>query len=306
MTTITDYYLLSDKISSSVTFASLSDIHADKEGGAFNNWNKVNEILKHSNYDYMLIPGDLVNDSNFFMDDEFREIFVRQMQNLTNGKYCFVSEGNHDVMTLEQSKWIEGNRKLLLETLKEVPNTVVLDSLDSVNLKDIDGKSNIAIKGLALPYEFYNGLREKDMYFLEYFSRFLRKDDIHFSENTYNILLLHAIKNYLHLTKKKYLALLGNTDLVLGGHYHNGLIPSDMAYKVPGSFGILSPQMEVFPNNVRGMATVDETNFISMGPVNYHVEMPLINDKFGTNVSFIHVVPSKTFDKCQYYRVRKK
>ncbi|MBQ8681401.1 MAG: metallophosphoesterase [Bacilli bacterium] len=306
MITITDYYLLSDKISRALTFASLSDIHADKDGEAFKNWNKVNEVLKHSDYDYMLMPGDLVNDSNYLMDDEFRETFVGQMKGLTNGKYCFVSEGNHDVMTLEQSKWVEGRHKLLLETLKEVPNIVVLDSLEGVNLNDIDGKSNIHIKGLSLPYEFYNGLREKDMYFLEYFSRFLKKDDAHFSENSYNILLLHAIKNYLRLTKKSSLGLLGNTNLVLGGHYHNGLLPSDMAYKVPGRFGFLSPQMEMFPNNVRGMATVNETNFISMGPVNYRVETPLINEKFGTNVSFIHIVPSKTFDKCQYYRVRRK
>lgn len=302
MITIFEYYIKSNKIPKEVTFAALSDLHIDLNDTSLEHLDIITRLLKQSDYDYTLIPGDLINDSNYLKDNKFYEKFTSKILDLTNNKLCFITEGNHDIMTMTENGWRGDSTTLLKDSLNRISNIVYLDKLDNYRLIE----SNINISGVSLPFSFYEVEKEKDSCFLEYLEKIKNKNqEILNNDYSYNILLLHAVKNYLELSKKN-INILSNIDFILGGHYHYGLIPSFITNVVTGHHGLISPQMELFPKHVRGIEQIDNTKFISMAPVNYRVENPIINKLFGTNLNFIHLIPEKNWNKSSDYYCKKR
>lgn len=247
----------------------------------------------------MLISGDLINDTNDFTNDEFCAAFIATMTELVNNRFCFVTKGNHDIMTLCNSRFVEGNICVLNEILMQIPNTILLDNFEKVNLSNFDNRDNVSISGASLPYSFYEEYGEND----EYFWNNLLSNSINFEDESYNIFLLHAIKNFLNSTDNKMLL---QIDFVLGGHYHNRFIPSIVDSMFSGNNGIISPQREILPSNVRGINEIDDTYFLSLGPVNYRIENRFINRLFGTNISFVHIIPTKNWDRLENYYYKKR
>lgn len=57
-------------------------------------------------------------------------------------------------------------------------------------------------------------------------------------------------------------------DLVLSGHYHNGCIPTYFDRIFPTNRGLISPYLELFPNNARGIKQINQqTTGIIYSPI---------------------------------------
>lgn len=261
----------------------VSDLHLTMDAG-FKNLDKIitSKYIDYDALDYVVIPGDLINDSNELENYEFRKKFLNKMTKLTQDKTTIVSYGNHDQMTKLGSideKWIAGDRKLLEDALKELPNIkIVKNGQKAVETKEID------FAGFSPLYSYYEGLHEdKKEYEKNFFANY--KEDL-FSEDKFNIYLTHEPQSIIRLSKERGYCLQPNTDIVLSGHMHNGLLPNTF-HKFAKNRGLISPQMQLFPEFAQGEFQVENTKFIINGPVNTRIETPQVNDLYGANASVL-------------------
>ena len=147
--------------------------------------------------------------------------------------------------------------------------------------------------GTSLPFDFY--VKDKESYesFVNYLSKMEQKNC--YDYDSYNILMLHALKNFINLSRDN-VGILYDIDLALGGHYHNGCIPNGISSIFSGNGGILSPQKNLFPNDVRGLVKVDNVSIYMGGYVNFRVENKNLNRIVGNpSVAFFHLYPSEKY-----------
>ena len=102
-----------------------------------------------------------------------------------------------------------------------------------------------------------------------------------FDDKTYNILLTHSSSPLLESLEDGKLHTLENTDLVLSGHMHNGVIPFAKTY------GLISPQSKLFPKYTHGDMECYGTLFVINGAVNPILTFPVINNILGPSVNII-------------------
>ena len=75
-------------------------------------------------------------------------------------------------------------------------------------------------------------------------------------------------------------------NLILSGHTHGGMVPSF----IKGNNGIISPERELFPKNVRGKIDLDNNSIIiSTGVIKLSKKskISILNDIYGTNINEI-------------------
>ena len=102
-----------------------------------------------------------------------------------------------------------------------------------------------------------------------------------FDNKTYNILLTHSSSPLLESLEDGKLHTLENTDLVVSGHMHNGVIPFTKTY------GLISPQSKFFPKYAHGDIECYSTLFVINGPVNPILSFPVVNNILGPSVNII-------------------
>lgn len=107
-----------------------------------------------------------------------------------------------------------------------------------------------------------------------------------FNQNKFNIFLTHEPHSIINLSLENNKCIQLYTDLVVSGHMHNGLLPNFL-HPYCGTKGIISPQMELFPEYAQGEVKVGDTDFIINGPVNARIETPLINRIYGPSATII-------------------
>ena len=105
-------------------------------------------------------------------------------------------------------------------------------------------------------------------------------------------MLTHEPQSIIKLSKEKGCCIQENTDLVISGHMHNGLLPV-FVHKIIKNTGLISPQMEFFPTYAQGEYTIDSTDFIINGAINTRVETPIINNIYGPSATILTINPSR-------------
>ena len=117
------------------------------------------------------------------------------------------------------------------------------------NKKYSDGE--IAFYGYTLPYDYYNNPNG-----FEYEGELIRDFQANMpsiEEGTYNILLCHSPMRILNDDVINGIPSLKNTDIVLSGHMHNGMLFDFMDKMIKGHKGLIAPNKSLFPDNTRGI-----------------------------------------------------
>ena len=304
MTTIVECYLETDKLSDDRTIVSISDLHITKNGDRYiglKNILRLIQTLDKIDFDYLLVPGDIINDTKDLEDVRFCNNLSYALKELMHDKLSFFSLGNHDLMTKGINGWEKGNVNLLKEILNDLPNAILLDGFDSFSLNDDIllekgiSKANINIVGVSMPFEYYERDKEGDLSFWNYWNNSKAMRGTKYTtldKNSYNILMLHSLRNYIEMSRTCGYNIYPNVDFAVGGHYHNGAIPNWLCPFVKGDSGVISPQMEFFPETVRGLEKVNDMYAHMGGYTNFRVENPMVNSLMGGPYIFIlHLFP---------------
>lgn len=272
------------KIPCDITFLIISDIHRDKTRGK-ENLMKIKKLVNLDEIDSIIIPGDIVNDVNDLKDQEFKNTIQEELLSITTYKPTFVSLGNHDQMThSEEGIWIPGQTELLKETLQEIPNFHLIENGQKCDMNYLN------ISACSPNFDYYEDKEKKksERESTEDYQTIFNQtyDEKLFSDSKYNIFLTHEPQSIIKLSKKARTCIQPNTDLVISGHMHNGLLPNIMQ-PFMANRGLISPQMQLFPEFAQGTYQLKDTTFLINGPVNTRIETPLINNIYGPNASVV-------------------
>lgn len=282
MGTIKKIEIYSEKILKDRKILLISDIHKEK-GHSEKHLNLIKEKLAKgfSDIDFIVIPGDIVNDANDLKDLSFKSQLREELTEFLSGKKAIVSVGNHDQMTLSSSnRWESSSPELIYEGLEEIPNMRILRNGENI----LDGE--ISFSAFSPNVRYYTERKENiDDYKKAFFE--IYNEEL-FSQQNYNIFLTHEPQSIIKLSKMNKECIQPYTDLVVSGHMHNGLLPN-MFHRFCKNRGILSPQFELFPEFAQGTYKIDNTDFVINGAVNTRVEMPFINDLYGYNATVIDI-----------------
>lgn len=302
MAHVVECYVKSSKVDEERTLVSVSDFHLgfyNNRCVGFENFENLVMALEKVSFDYLMVPGDMVNDVGDLENDLFCDYFVRAMKELSQGKLSFFTYGNHELMTMGEDGWQAANPSRLNDVLSDLSNVVLLDGLNHFSLRDESllergfPMANINIIGASMPFEHYERDKEEDLSFFKYLNRARMFGAKRYVEpESYNILMLHVLQNFIKLSRASGESFVPGIDFAVGGHYHNGMIPNWLSSAIPGNSGLLSPQMEYFPEDVRGIEEVAGVLVHMGGFTNFRVESPLLNKLAGEPYIFVlHVQP---------------
>lgn len=272
----------SKKIPYDIKFLVISDIHRNKTQGK-ENLMKIKDLINIDEIDSIIIPGDIVNDVNDLKDKEFKNTLQEELLSITNYKPTFVSLGNHDQMTHSQEgKWIPGQIKLLKNALEEIPNFRLIENGKNQKINFLN------IAACSPDFNYYENKDKTKRENIEEYQKIFNQtyNEKLFSDDTYNIFLTHEPQSIIKLSKENKKCIQPNTDLVISGHMHNGILPNFMQ-PLMANRGLISPQMQLFPEYAQGVYQLQDTTFLINGPVNTRIETPLINNLYGPNASVV-------------------
>lgn len=215
---ITSYEYQTDKITQSVNFAVVADLHAHVYG-------RDNDILiqkiKEQKPDMILVPGDMIV-SRY---PETYETAYQALKKLTEIAPVYFSNGNHEsrvskVPVMQTEAFLEYEnrvRKLGVHILNNASEEVILHG----------GK--FCISGLEIPLECYGKGSYEPL--PEHFIRDVLGDA---KQDSVQILMAHN-----PMFAKEYAE--WGADVSVCGHTHGGLV------RIPGIGSVISPQFELFP-----------------------------------------------------------
>ena len=271
-----------DKILTDKYLLVVSDIHKTKDLDKDNLslFNKQLKRIKHQ-IDYILIVGDIINDTEDLLDVEFQNRFRKEMVEFLKDYKTIISLGNHDESTKvdkNKDKYKQGNPTILKE---------ILDSMDNVYLLDNNTtyEDDISFASFNPNLDYYIKYYGEKSEFLRQFKEY---KTVKFNENTFNILLCHDPESIIKLSKLENTCIEPNTDIVVSGHMHNGFLPPMLNFIVKNR-GIISPTKSYFPKYAHGEVDIDTTKFIINGAINSRVENPIINYLYGPNATMIEL-----------------
>ena len=289
MAHITNVNINTDKIDRDRRILSLSDFHLTEDKG-FEHLKEIKSKTDMTKISHIVMPGDIINDVNELKDNKFRNKVLQALSDFADDKHVFLSAGNHDQMTLNNKKWQRGDYSLLQETIKQLPKFHLLKNGERITVNDI------TYSAFSPDYSYYED-EDKERKDLEaesdYEEAFMKNYNANlFDNNTFNILLTHEPQSIIKLSTKKGSCIQDNTDLVLSGHMHDGMLPHFFK-RFCGNIGIISPQMQLLPKYAHGTVEVGDTTFVINGPVNARVESALINEIYGSNATVVDLVKTK-------------
>lgn len=215
---ITSYEYQTDKITQSVNFAVVADLHAHVYG-------RDNDILiqkiKEQKPDMILVPGDMIV-SRY---PETYETAYQAVKKLTEIAPVYFSNGNHEsrvskVPVMQTEAFLEYEnrvRKLGVHILNNASEEVILHG----------GK--FCISGLEIPLECYGKGSYEPL--PEHFIQEALGDA---KQDSVQILMAHN-----PMFAKEYAE--WGADVSVCGHTHGGLV------RIPGIGSVISPQFELFP-----------------------------------------------------------
>lgn len=275
-----------DKILTDKYLLVVSDIHKTKDLDKDNLslFNKQLKRIKHP-IDYILIVGDIINDTEDLLDTNFQNRFRKEMIEFLKDYKTIISLGNHDEATkVEKNNMFKNKAKQGDSTkLKEI-----LTSIDNVSLLD----NNSIYQDESMCFASFNpNLNYYIKYYgekSEFLRQFLKDYTDKFNENMFNILLCHDPESIIKLSELEEKCIQPNTDIVVSGHMHNGFLPPMLNFIVKNR-GIISPTKSYFPKYAHGEVDIDTTKFIINGAINSRVENPIINYLYGPNATMIEL-----------------
>ena len=253
MIKVNNYTLRTNKIKKDLDILVISDLH-NKD----NYLNSVNKYLKKEkiNLDYILMPGDILDRHNLKNEDSF----IDELIELSKNYKIIMALGNHD-------RYDKNDKKKMLNDIEYIQSNFYnrINNNDNIiigveNFKKAIKKDNICISILNFNNKYYEK-REKINDFKEYMKEIDKNNKL--SNKDFNILLVHS-PNCLIENKKiiNYSDIINNSNLILCGHNHAGLIPTPIQDKLKNGIGLVGPFNTFFPKNSYGIFSNGSKNLL--------------------------------------------
>jgi Predicted phosphohydrolases len=170
-------------------------------------------IIKDSNPNTICITGDIVETSK---DDH--TCVLKSIEEVSSLYRTYYVPGNHDE-SYKNKRWKHDKNWKLHCDLKKIGIKLL-----ETGIPVVDNDTNVCFNGYNIPYEYYNDQNQDK--FQELYNLNIHEE----TNDHYNILLTHVDK--LKRTRN---------ELVLSGHFHNGVI------KLPFNAGLIRPGNGIFP-----------------------------------------------------------
>lgn len=231
-------------------FLAFGDIHLSKIVGQ-KVLDKLKWLLESEETDYYIFLGDLI-DSPLVIDDDSKYAEVMAfISYLASIKPVFIILGNHDFIVdenHEQKTRFNYDFFVSLNSIKNV--TLIINNIiqsDSFNLMGYNQTLDYYYNrenGKIDPVAFYQDFEPKKELYAD-----LPKDKP-------NIALIHSPEFTKSPVNQD---LLNGYDIILSAHTHDGCVPLGID---DGNWGIISPKKELFPQNIRGIRTLDNGTYL--------------------------------------------
>lgn len=249
---IKKYHITNSKITKNLTIAIFSDIHYS------NNYNhkkleKILKSLKDNPPNYICIPGDIVDNSNILDDKENQVKILTFFKQLGKIAPTFISLGNHDNTRLENNITKKENHIFWKNQFKNLKK----DNIYLLN-NEIYENDKIRIIGFVPEFNYYHNKQKEELIevLIKNFNQKIPKID----NKKINVLICHSPIKMLDKEAIESINQLKYIDIVISGHMHNGMVPNILDKIFPKNRGIISPNKKIYPNNARGIKTVQTTN----------------------------------------------
>ncbi len=226
--TVKTYDISTDKITSCVRIAVLSDLH-DCNFGKFQK--DLIEKIRHQGPDMILLTGDIA-------DDKKTHDATEQLLSVIGSEYaCFYVSGNHEIWSGQSHK--------IKDLIRSFGVMVLEGGTEIVSI----GDQNIVVAGVDDPEEFYPFYRT-DRTKGESFYDQLNACNMEIDDSTFSVLLSHRPELINEYKSSGF-------DLVASGHSHGGQI------RIPYIFnGVYAPNQGFFPKYAGGYYQLDDKALI--------------------------------------------
>ena len=228
--------------------------------------------------DYILIPGDIIDDTHVLDDVEARDYFLQWFCKLNCLKIpIFIALGGHDFIR----KGSDGKhhnmdydyRVCWFQSIQELTYVYVFtESIKSDKQLAVPYEDQkVCISAYVPSYEYYyqDVLEDKSLKKQE-----LQQFSYRIHPNKVNILLCHT-PEYLLDQDLFFLECIQKMDIVVSGHMHNGLIPRFLDHK--GNIGLIAPTKYWLPKYSRGHIVQEHLHlFITGGVIKFSKMAPTI------------------------------
>lgn len=261
-----------DKINKTTKFLLISDLHQsinNKNDNLKRLKNKLQEEFK--DIDYILIVGDIIENGNYLFNSDFRKELIENMKEFTEGKETYYVFGNHDITKKHHNYQLEMDENELKKVLKK------LDNFHCVDNNKVYSFDNISIMGFNPDLRYYLESQGSQEEFKRQFYEKYNKNP--FNKETFNIFLTHDPCSIINLSKEINECIQPNTDIVISGHMHNGLMPN-ILQNITNHRGIVGPYNTKFPKYAHGVLDIGDTKYLILGPVNTYIKSRFINKMY--------------------------
>lgn len=225
-----------------------SDLHYS-DSTKLQDLEKIKDALCEPDIDYIFFTGDLIDSNEFIkLNPMKKDAILKWLEDITKTNKLIMINGNHDLMSKKFNGWQKDFYKPFWDELSSINNLYYSQD----NFKYNDGV--VSVYGINLPFEYYenDNHREDENLLINCLKEGTKGASRECKKPI--ILLLHSP---LYITGDKALNYISNFDLILSGHMHNGVMPPILDKLFPGNRGLISPTSQLFPDNARGLKTVE-------------------------------------------------
>lgn len=265
MKIISKKYNISNKLNKKIVL--ISDIHYYNKNDIYI-LNKVLDKIKKINPNYICISGDTIDNSSVYDFD----LLLTWLKKLASISKVIMVLGNHEFYLNKKNNIYKLNEDYINQ-IKKINNLYLLDN-ENIIINDIN------FIGITLPitHYMYKGESKED------FKKYIK--NIKTNNKYYNVLLCHSPIN---ISRKDIIDSI-DVDLVLCGHMHGGIVPRFLRFLF-GTRGLISPQKNIFPNNVYGNIKIKNKNIIITSGINVlsQSHFPLLKGAFSSEIVEIYL-----------------
>ena len=239
---IHSYYYKSDKEANIVVAGDLH-YHAniDKEL-----YKLLVKYVQETKPDFVLLPGDLIETISFVDYEKERNFFESIIQEMAKIAPVIIVPGNHEIGNFEASNFLNRNYSYNIkaikyfESLNRFKNVYFLNN-EQTKIKDI---MFLGFNPRLATYLKKDNPETNEMFIEDYL-----KSGLKMAEGDYNLLLTHSTMLLENQSVANSINDFKITDLVVGGHWHDGYLPKFLdKYLGKSNAGLfLTPRLSPVP-----------------------------------------------------------
>ena len=246
---ITNTTMYNDKVKSDIRITALGDLHLSEIVPT-----KVTDHLKYqlekTQSQYHCLLGDLIDVPSDLQKNKIANQLLDFIKSSASMAPTIIVLGSHDFIDLDYQDHFDYD---FWQEVSVLENVYLLNNA-------IYQTNNLFFMGYFPPYFYWypcgNHVGQEKREDLEILYQDLLKRKNLFTtlpQDIPAICLMHSPEFY---KDERIVSLLQDYDLILCGHYHNGMLPIFLDDLYSGNRGLISPKREKFPVLSRGMVTL--------------------------------------------------